>query len=79
MLVRNALTLWAVVAIVAAAMGAAVFLLPRTTGASEHTATRTLPESPVAAGGEFTVTIDADEHTARLGMSRRRCPPGSPT
>ena len=78
MLVRNALTLWAVVAIVAAAMGAAVFLLPRTTGASEHTATRTLPESPVAAGGEFTVTIDAADY-GLLGMSRRRCPPGSPT
>ena len=59
-MVRNALTLWAVVAIVVAAMGAAVFLLPRTTGASEHTATRTLPESPVAAGGEFTVAINTD-------------------
>ena len=61
-MVRNALTLWAVVAIVVAAMGAAVFLLPRTTGASEHTATRTLPESPVAEGGEFTVTIDAADY-----------------
>ena len=75
MLVRNALTLWAVVAIVAAAMGAAVFLLPRTTGASEHTATRTLPESPVAAGGEFTVTIHAADYGS-FGNVKETLPAG---
>ena len=60
MLVRNAITLWVVVAVVAAAMGAAL-LLPGSTGASEHSATRSFSTDTVAAGGEVVVSITTQD------------------
>ena len=74
-MVRNAITLWAVVAIAAAAMVATV-LLPGSTGASSHTATRSFSMDTVQQGGEFDVTISNIGAAVGFGQVEETLPAG---
>ena len=74
-MVRNAITLWVVVAVAAAAM-VATLLLPGSTGADSHTASRSFSMDTVQQGGEFEVTISNIGATVGFGQVEETLPAG---
>ena len=74
-MVRNAITLWVVVAVAAAAM-VATLLLPGSTGADSHTASRSFSMDTVQQGGEFEVTISNIGAAVGFGQVEETLPAG---